>query len=132
MEFIICLGTISFFLLLFGFLVIWRYFNYLETKTLAEKGLVKPQREIPVSKNQPMLVWGIIISGIGVALSLGLLPVGRTGTGSMYPFGLGPWMLFGYIPLFFGLSLVLASVFMRNGKPEQKSDDLPPDSAKEE
>lgn len=132
MEFVICLGTISFFLLLFGFLVVWRYFSYLETKTLAEKGLVKPQRETPVAKNQPMLVWGIIISGIGVALSLGLLPVGRTGTGSMYPFGLGPWMLFGYIPLFFGLSLVLASVFMRNGKSEPESDELPQDSNKEE
>lgn len=132
MEFVICLGTISFFLLLFGFLIAWRYFSYLETKTLAEKGLVKPQREAPVAKNQPMLVWGIIISGIGLALSLGLLPVGRTGTGSIYPFGLGPWMLFGYIPLFFGLSLVLASVFMRNGKSEPKSDELPHDSDKEE
>ncbi len=132
MDVFICMGVVAFFLLLFGFLLAWRYFNYLELKALAEKGLVKPQKSSASGKNQPMLIWGIIITGLGVALSLGLLPVGRTGTGSVYPFGLGPWMLFGYVPLFFGLSLILVGVLTRNGKTEDKSTELPVEDAREE
>lgn len=124
MEIVACAGVIGFFLLLFGFLIAWRYFNYIELKALAEKGLVKSQRNNVHVKNQPMLIWGIIITGLGVALTLGLLPVGHTGTGSMYPFGLGPWMLFGYVPLFFGLSLILIHVLTRNGKADEKPEEL--------
>jgi hypothetical protein len=132
MEIIACVGVVAFFVLLFGFLLAWRYFNYLELKALADKGLVKPQNKPATIRNQPVLIWGIIITGIGIALSLGLMPVGRTGTGSMYPFGLGPWMLFGYIPLFFGLSLVLVHVLTGKGRVDEKPEDHPESNDKPE
>jgi hypothetical protein len=48
------------------------------------------------------------------------------GPGS-YPLGLGPWMLLGFIPLFFGLGLILVYVLTREEKkpePPLVEDDL--------
>jgi sterol desaturase/sphingolipid hydroxylase (fatty acid hydroxylase superfamily) len=112
-----CAGTLGFFLILFAFIMGLRYLNYRETLALAEKGLVKPQ---PEKDNKSALKVGIIIAGIGLALVIGLLPLGW-GPGSDYPLGFGPWMLAGLLPLFFGLALILIHVLTykdeeKNGK----------------
>jgi hypothetical protein len=61
----------------------------------------------PESKNtKGLLRWGIIITALGVALTLGLYPIGFF-AGDAYPLHLGPWMLGGFVPLFLGLGLVL-------------------------
>lgn len=103
----ICASVVSVLLVIFGFILSMRYLSYRETLELAEKGLVKPERQ---RDNKDSLRWGVIISGLGLALILGLWPIGA-GSGSQYPLGFGPWMLFGLIPLFFGLSLILIYVF---------------------
>ncbi len=124
-TFIICSGMLGFFVVLFGFILLMRYLTYRETLALAEKGLVKPPRERNGGK--AALVWGVIITALGVALTLGLWPLGFIGNGMGFPFGFGPWMLAGLVPLFFGLALVLVHVLTREEKkPETPAEPLPP------
>jgi len=97
-----CIGVVSVFAIIFGFLGFLRYMNYKETIALAEKGLTKPQTK----PGKGLLRWGIVIAAIGLALSLGLYTIGFN-YGEEYPLQLGPWMLGGFIPLFLGLGLLL-------------------------
>ena len=98
-----CLGFIGALAIIFGFLAFLRYMNYRETIALAEKGLSRPEQK---SRNG-LLRWGIIITALGLALSLGLYPLGFS-AGYDYPLHLGPWMLGGLVPLFLGLALILS------------------------
>lgn len=99
---ILCLGVVVILTIIFGFIALLRYLNYRETIALAEKGLTPPEKK----NSKPLLRWGIIITALGLALTLGLYTIGFSGTDS-YPFHLGPWMLGGLVPLFLGLGLVL-------------------------
>src|SRR5512136_909507 len=95
---VLCAGSLGFFFLLFAFILAMRYLNFRETMTLAEKGLVRPPRETPRPRNggsKAVLVWRIILAAIGLALMLGLWPLGFTSVGRSFPLGFGPWMLFG-------------------------------------
>jgi hypothetical protein len=97
-----CLGLIGALAIIFGFLAFLRYLNYKETIALAEKGLPRPEQKT----GSGLLRWGILITALGIAHSLGLYPIGFS-TGDNYPLHLGPWMLGGFVPLFLGLGLLL-------------------------
>jgi di/tricarboxylate transporter len=101
------LVILAFIVLLFALIVILRYINYRETLALAEKGLVRAQRQ---SDGKDSLRWGIVLTAVGVALCLGLWPLGFLPGADTYPLGLGPWMLIGILPTFFGLALILVYV----------------------
>jgi hypothetical protein len=101
-DLIPCLGVIGILVIIFGFLAFLRYMNYKETLALAEKGLTKPEAK----SGKGLLRWGIVIAALGLALSLGLYPIGFS-AGENYPLHLGPWMLGGFVPLFLGLGLIL-------------------------
>ncbi len=127
-SFIPCVGGISFFIVLFGFILLWRLISFRETMALAEKGLVRPEKVRGDGKDT--LRWGVVITAIGLALSLGLWPLGLMGQKYSFPLGLGPWMLIGFIPTFFGLALILIYILTREEKPKEKpsnpaSDNLP-------
>jgi len=126
-EFIGCLGAVTIVLLFLGFIYAMRYLNYKETMQLAEKGLVKPSRANGGGKTA--LIWGIIITGIGLALLIGLWPIG-TMIDTSIPFGFGPWMLAGLIPTFFGLALVLVHVLTREEKEDEKEEKTLPEKGK--
>lgn len=111
-EAVICLGSVGAMLLLLSFVVVMRYISYRETLALAEKGLLPPRRN--AGQNRGALIWGISLSAVGLALCLGLWPLGALGPS--YPLGLGPWMLAGLLPLFFGLGLILIYVLLRKGR----------------
>lgn len=116
---IVCAGTVGFFVVLFSFILLMRYLSYRETLALAEKGLVRPARS--GGSGRGILIWGVVITAIGLALTLGLWPIGLSGSGPWtYPLGFGPWMLVGLIPLFFGLALMLIHVLTRGD--EQKAE----------
>lgn len=117
-DIIPCVGGLGFFVLLFGFIVIMRFLNYRETLMLAEKGLVRPDRARGNGKDT--LRWGVAITAVGVALCLGLYPIGFL-AGSSFPLGLGPWMLAGLLPTFFGLALVLIYYLTREQKPKDET-----------
>lgn len=125
--FLPCIGFLGFFLLLFGFIAIMRFLSYRETLALAAKGLVRPDRARGNGKDT--LRWGIAITAIGMALCVGLYPIGFV-AGSGFPLGFGPWMLAGLLPMFFGLGLVLIYVLTReekkNGEENEPKKDEPP------
>jgi len=123
-DFFPCAMSIVFFLSLFGFLALMRYLRYKETMALAEKGLVRPG---PYGNGKDTLRWGIAITAVGLALCIGLYPIGfLPGNRTDFPFGLGPWMLGGLIPTFFGIGLVLIYILTREGKSKNDKDELPP------
>ena len=96
---------------IFGYLALRRYLEYKETVALAAQGLVKPR---PPNDGKDTLRWGIASAAIGLALVLGLWPLGAAIGGlGRFPLGLGPWMLLGLLPLFFGLGLVLIYLITR-------------------
>ena len=121
-----------------GFILASRYLKYRETLTMIEHGInpppprpvmmspmpAMPQRP-PVVANRGQggagrgtLIWGLVLTGVGLALTLALWPIGfiansASGNTVNFPLGLGPWMLAGFVPLFVGLALTLAYVIMR-------------------
>ena len=97
-----CLGLLGALAIIFGFIAFLRYMNYKETIALAEKGLPRPERKT----RGGFLLWGIVVTALGLALSLGLYPIGFS-AGERYPLHLGPWMLGGFVLLFLGLGLIL-------------------------
>jgi preprotein translocase subunit SecG len=109
-PFIPCLGSIAFFVILFGFIIFMRYLNYKETLALAEKGLVRPQAEAKDNSGKGLLLTGMIFAAIGLGVSVGLLSL-----------GFSPWMIVGLVPLFLGLGLVLVYVLTR--EPKEKGED---------
>ncbi len=119
-----CLGSIIIIFLFLGFILAMRYVNYKETMQLAEKGLVRPARSNGNGKGA--LIWGIIITAIGLALIIGLWPLGVL-INTDVPFGFGPWMLTGLIPTFFGLALILIHVLTREDKADAKEEKALPE-----
>ena len=97
-----CLGVVGILVIIFGFLAFLRYMNYKETIAFAEKGLAKPK----IRSGKGFLRWGIIITALGFALTIGLYTIGFD-SGNNYPLHLGPWMLGGFVPLFLGIGLIL-------------------------
>lgn len=119
-EFIPCAGSLVFVFLVLGFIVLMRYLNYQETLKLAEKGLVKPVRQNGNGKSA--LIWGILITAVGLALTIGMWPLGFMFHTSL-PLGFGPWMLVGLLPMFFGIGLVLVYVLTHESKPKDELND---------
>lgn len=99
---IACLGVLGILAVIFGFLAFLRYMNYKETLALAEKGLTKPETKA----GNGLLRWGIVLTSLGLALSIGLYLIGFNSS-TNYPLHLGPWMLGGFVPLFLGIGLIL-------------------------
>jgi len=111
-----CVGFTGIFVFLFSLLAFMRYMNYRETLALAEKGLVRARG----GNGKDALRWGIVIAAIGMALCVGLYPIGFIGGGSRFPLGFGPWMLAGLLPMFFGRGLILIYVLTREDKKAEK------------
>ena len=101
-DIIPCLAVTGSLVIILSFLAFLRYMNYKETIALAEKGLSRPESKTKGG----LLRWGVLIAVLGLALSVGLYPIGFA-SGQSYPLGLGPWMLGGFVPLFLGLGLIL-------------------------
>jgi hypothetical protein len=123
-DIIPCVGGLGFVGLVLGFILLMRYLAYKETLALAEKGLVKPVRN---GNGNGALIWGIILAAVGVALIIGLWPLGLMFNTDL-PLAFGPWMLMGLLPLFFGLALILIHVLTRKKKEE---DQAPKEETKE-
>src|SRR5215510_11707681 len=88
-----CLGVVGTLTVIFGFLASLRYISYKETLALAEKGLTRPETR----SGKGLLRWGIVITSLGLALSIGLYLIGFNSSEN-YPLHLGPWMLGGFVP----------------------------------
>ena len=77
-AFVTCFGTIVVLAIIFGFIAFLRYMNYKETLALAEKGLTRPDAK----NSKGLLRWGVVVTALGAALTLGLYPIGFLAGGS--------------------------------------------------
>jgi hypothetical protein len=106
-----CAGFSIFFVLIFGTIVLLRWFQHREVLAMAEKGLLPDQYakylKAPRSRGRGFLVWGLVLAALGLALVAGLLPVAIT---NVY---MSPLLLLGLIPLFIGLGLLIVYFVMR-------------------
>jgi hypothetical protein len=134
--------------LILGFILLSRYLKYRETLTMIQHGITPPMAPGPPMRMPPppmlrppivvqqnsggagrgTLIWGLVLAGIGFALTLALWPIGfiansASGNSVKFPLGLGPWMLAGFVPLFVGLALILGYVITR---PERGANTNPP------
>jgi hypothetical protein len=119
-DFFIPACSLGFFVLFFGFLALMRFISYRETMALAEKGLVRADR-LRNGSGKDTLRWGIVIAALGAALCVGLYPLGFIGN-TRWLLGLGPWMLAGLLPLFFGLGLILIYAVTREDPKKTRED----------
>ncbi len=109
---VIVMGGFSLiFMTIFGYFAYVRYLSHKETMALAEKGLLKPEQVVQYNggghgRDRKLLNRAIVLIAIGLALCLGLFPIGFV-AGDDFPLFLGPWMLGGFIPLFFGIALLI-------------------------
>jgi len=129
-ETLIPVCSLGFFFLMFGFIIVMRYLGYRETLALAEKGLVRGR--VRGNGGKDTLRWGIAITAVGLALCIGLYPLGFVFSGTTLPLGFGPWMLIGLVPTFFGLGLVLIYVLTREDEKPKDQISAPPDEDRQQ
>lgn len=111
----ICGGTCAFFGLLFAFIGVLRWFRHREIVAGLEQGLAPVQHAPWRTRDDRILLgWGLGLAGLGVALVIGLLPTALVTGRYMVPatdtlgrFLFGPEILFGLVPLFIGLALLI-------------------------
>jgi hypothetical protein len=103
----------------FGFIVMLRYLHHRETMALISHGInPEPRRR----RSRGMLRAGLIITMVGLALTIGLYPVGFfLPPIFMTPFHLGPWLLPGLIPLGVGIALI-GSYYLEQNVPISNDD----------
>src|SRR5438876_3692095 len=90
----------------FGFIVMLRYLHHRETMAMISHG-INPERQHRQRRSRGMLRAGLIITMVGLALTIGLYPVGFFLPPTFAtPFHLGPWLLPGLIPLGVGIALI--------------------------
>lgn len=103
----ICIAAMFFLvlpLIFFGFFALLRYIRYRETIAMIDKGVFVPR---PEPNGKGTLTWGIVIAALGIALCIGLYPLGWLVAPGMFPLNFGPWMLLGLVPAAFGLALIV-------------------------
>jgi hypothetical protein len=104
---LICFPIIGLIAIL-AFLIALRYVRMKETAMLMDRGMsieTSAQHRADYSSRLTLLL-GVIVSMIGLALSVALYPIGFV-AGSPYPLALGPWMIPGLVPFFVGLAPIL-------------------------
>ncbi len=91
-----------------GFIVLLRYIDHRERMALISRG-IDPNRPRPKRRGSGVLRAGLIIFMVGLALTVGLYPIGSLlpATYSIIPFA-GPWLLPGLIPLGVGCALIIS------------------------
>ncbi|MCB2178738.1 hypothetical protein KQH61_04930 [bacterium] len=100
----------------FGYAAYARSRRHRETMAMIERGILPPGMQKRNGKGA--LRWGIVITFLGMALCLGLYPLGMVFGFGEFPLNFGPWMLIGLIPAFFGLSLVVVYYITRDPEPQ--------------
>ncbi|HLH62861.1 MAG TPA: DUF6249 domain-containing protein [Ktedonobacteraceae bacterium] len=112
------LGWSTALVIFLGFIVLLRYIEHKERMALIMRGL-DPHRLRRQRKGTGVLRAGLIITMVGLALSIGLYPLGfmlpPALTGA--PLHFGPWLLPGLIPLGVGGALVISHYLGQDSQP---------------
>ena len=134
-AFLVLLGWLAALAIFFGFIVLLRYLHHKERMALITHGIhpttqrnEDPQRLI---RSRRMLRAGLIIAMVGLALTVGLYPVGFYLPPTITaPFHLGPWLLPGLIPLGVGIALIVSYYLEQNAQGTQTTR-TPDDASKQ-
>jgi hypothetical protein len=125
-EMALCVIPSAFLVAIFGTIVVLRWFKHREIMAMVEKGVLPEQyarysRASDRPRGRGPMGWGIALTALGLALMIGLWPLGfvRAGMGGPYPLSFGPWMLMGLIPLFIGLALLIIYYLTRREEKER-------------
>ena len=87
-----------------------RWFSYKERMALIARGFDPDAEKTPEEKLKMLLAAGIIMGLVGLAVTIALLTI-----------GIGIWLLFGLLPLFLGLALVLPALILRPQEEEEEA-----------
>lgn len=106
-----------------SFLTLRRYMEHRERMAMILRGITPPEKR-PNTLSRPklarragMLQGGLITAMVGLALTIGLYPIGFLVPASLTtPDRLGPWLLAGLIPLAVGIALILGH-YLTPGRP---------------
>ncbi len=100
----------------FSFIVALRYLHHREKMALISKG-INPEGLRRQRRSRGMLRAGLIITMVGLALTIGLYPIGFFLPPMLAtPFHLGPWLLPGLIPLGVGIALIFSYYLEQNAQ----------------
>lgn len=108
------------FSIVFGFLAFNRWLRYKETVKLAEHGLL---RQAQKQNGQNTLRWGVMLTSIGLAFCVVLYPLGFV-IDEGFPLYIGPWMLVGLLPTFFGLGLIVIFYLTKDERQSQVEQEI--------
>jgi hypothetical protein len=101
-----------------GFIVLLRYIEHRERMALIERG-IDPNILRRQRRGVGVLRAGLIITMVGLALTIGLYPLGFMLPSSITetPLHFGPWLLPGLIPLGVGGALVIGYYLGQDNQP---------------
>jgi hypothetical protein len=112
---IIFLGWFMALAIFFAFIVLLRYLHHRERMALITHGM-HPDTLRKQRRSVGMLRAGLITAMVGLALTVGLYPLGFILPSMLAatPFHLGPWLLPGLIPLGVGVALIVSYYLEQN------------------
>src|SRR5437660_2376361 len=115
-----------------GFIVLLRYIEHRERMALILRG-IDPNSLRRQRRGVGILRAGLITAMVGLALTIGLYPLGFMLPASITeaPFHFGPWLLPGLIPLAVGSALVISHYLGQDSRPpnnDPQDRELPADS----
>ena len=130
---VVCTGFVIFFGLLFGTLLLMRWFRHRERLAMIEQGMMPADAAKP-HNGQATLAWGIGISAFGLALLCGFSP--RIFKAISDPYisiaSITSAVLPGAIILFMGLALIAIYFVTRSTPDKEPAEELPPSTALDE
>lgn len=106
---VVLLGWLIALAIFFSFIVLLRYLHHRERMALITRG-IHPHMPRRQRRSAGMLRAGLITAMVGIALTVGLYPLGFVLPPAVTatPFHLGPWLLPGLIPLGVGAALIVS------------------------
>ncbi len=120
---VLALGWLLVLIVFLSFLSLRRYLEHRERMAMIARGITPPDKRhnaLPkplLVRRAGVLQGGLITAMVGLALTLGLYPVGFMVPPSVVgPYHLGPWLLAGLIPLAVGSALILGH-YLTPGRP---------------
>lgn len=116
-----------------GFIALLRYIDHRERMALIARG-INPNRPRHRRKGAGVLRAGLIVAMVGLALTIGLYPLGYMLPSSFTstPLHVGPWLLPGLIPLGVGAALIFSHYLSQDTQPPDDSTHNTPSSLLDE
>ena len=129
---VILIGWLIALAIFFGFIVLLRYLQHREHMAMISSGM-HPASLRRQRRSAGMLRAGLIIAMVGLALTIGLYPIGfiLPPIYATIPWHLGPWLLPGLIPLGVGVALITSYYLERDAAPLDSESKLPAPKVKE-